>query len=154
MSTQFATFTNYWKQRAPRERAILATGAGVLVVALVYSTVYAPIAAERARLSKSLPELRSDAARFSRDIAAVKGTGGGGATADLSMLAEAAGLPATALKAAADGKHATLHGKGANWNSIVQLLSDVRRQGWTLAELSVHSADGSATVDVDGAWSK
>jgi hypothetical protein len=117
--------------------------------------MYEPIARDRARLTRSLPALRADAARFARDLALAKGQGNSSAPADLAALAAAAGLaPDAARIASTDSKHTTLSGKGLPWAAVTHLLEQARAQGWTLSRLSAHSPDGQPTVDVDAEWTR
>jgi type II secretory pathway component PulM len=154
MNKHFAPLVAFWKQRAPRERAILAMGAGILILALLYSLLIAPVSAQRKHLLQTLPELRADAARFARDVASIKGQTSTAAPADMALLVQSAGLPDAAHVASPDNKHASLSGKGLPWANVAQLLADARSQGWTLAKLSVKSPDGGGMVDITAEWAR
>ncbi|MGB8435536.1 MAG: type II secretion system protein M [Burkholderiales bacterium] len=58
-----------WLARTPRERFALTVAAGVIAALLLYSFVWEPVRAERARLRESLPQLRAQAAQFASDAA-------------------------------------------------------------------------------------
>jgi general secretion pathway protein M len=54
----------YWLARTEQERKFLAVGAGVVLVSLVYALLLAPALEGRAKLQRSLPELRQQAAQL------------------------------------------------------------------------------------------
>jgi general secretion pathway protein M len=54
----------YWQARNPRERMILASIAGVALIAILYAYAWMPIADERAQLRKNLPTTQAAAAQF------------------------------------------------------------------------------------------
>lgn len=54
-----AITAEFWRARAPRERAVLGIGATALLAALLYVAVWEPASSARARLSASLPRLRA-----------------------------------------------------------------------------------------------
>jgi general secretion pathway protein M len=58
-----------WYARTPRERLALTIAGIVVALFLLYTFVWEPVRAERARLRDSLPQLRAQAARFSADAA-------------------------------------------------------------------------------------
>jgi type II secretory pathway component PulM len=68
MTHAFAPIQAYWQQRNARERTLLTACAVVVGLAAIY-LIAEPIARDRARLQRSLPALRADAARFARDLA-------------------------------------------------------------------------------------
>jgi len=57
-------FQAFWSARNPREQAILAGGATVLALALVYTVLWEPAANGRARIERSLPVMRADLAEM------------------------------------------------------------------------------------------
>lgn len=149
-----ASLAQYWQQRNARERMALVACGGVVLLAILYSLLIDPVAKERARLERSLPNLRADAARFARDVNLAKGVSATGGSADIATLATSAGLDAKAAQvSSSDAKHSKLTGQALPWANVTHLLSDARAQGWTLAHLSAHSNDG-ITVDVDAEWTK
>jgi len=154
MNKHLAPLLAFWKQRAPRERAILAAGLAVLIFALLYSLIIAPVAKQRKHLEQTLPLLRAEAARFARDVASVKGQVNTASPADMALLVQSAGLPDAAHVASPDSKHASLDGKGLPWANVTQLLADARSQGWTLTRFIVKSPDGGAMVDVNAEWTR
>lgn len=153
MNSTLTSLLDYWKQRNSRERAILAVGATVLLLALLYTLLIEPVARERARLEKSLPTLRADVARFGRDLALASGKGSVSSKPDLIALAVAAGLPAGAAQMNA-GKQGSLHVQAATWPMVSRLLADAQAQGWALTKLQVRSPDGGTNVDADAEWQR
>jgi type II secretory pathway component PulM len=154
MNKHLAPLIASWKQRPPRERAILASVVGALIVVMIYSLLIAPVAAQRKHLIQALPELRADAARFARDVATIKGQTSTAAPPDMTLLVQSAGLPDAAHVASPDNKHASLSGKALPWANVAQLLADARSQGWTLTQFSVKSPDGGAMVDITAEWAR
>ncbi len=73
----------WWRARAPRERAVIAGAGAALALALLWAYVWVPIEADRARLVEALPRLRAaaqevahEAAEVERLRAAVRARGG------------------------------------------------------------------------------
>lgn len=58
------TFLTYWKSRNPHEQMILASVAGLMLIAILYAYAWMPIADERAQLRKNLPTTQAAAAQF------------------------------------------------------------------------------------------
>ncbi|WP_374351923.1 type II secretion system protein GspM [Chitinimonas sp.] len=153
--TALAPLMQYWRQRNARERAILTAGAAIVLLSLLYALIYEPIARERQRLQRSLPNLRADASRFSRDLALAKGSTSSAAPSDLAALAAAAGLGSDLAKISTpDSKRSQLSAHGAPWSSMTRLLADARAQGWTLTRLSARSKDGQASMDIEAEWTR
>ena len=57
----------WWRARAPRERAVIAAAAAALAVAALWAYLWVPIEADRARLVESLPRLRAAAHELARE---------------------------------------------------------------------------------------
>ncbi|WP_430869714.1 type II secretion system protein M [Cupriavidus basilensis] len=55
-------FDAFWSARNPREQAILAGGGAMLALVIGYTVLWEPAADGRARLQRSLPQLRTDLA--------------------------------------------------------------------------------------------
>ena len=64
----------YWSARSPRERRLIASGAGFLAVAFLYAYLWLPLARDRERLMSDLPRLRAQAQQMRSDAAAITGT--------------------------------------------------------------------------------
>jgi general secretion pathway protein M len=62
----------FWTERAPRERAILAVGGGLLVIVVLYLLLIEPAWTGIARLERSLPRQRAEAAELDALLAEVK----------------------------------------------------------------------------------
>ena len=61
------SWQRFWQDRTPRERWIVAAGAGALLVAFAYAYLWLPIARERARLITGVPQLRTQAQNMRAD---------------------------------------------------------------------------------------
>lgn len=62
----------FWIERAPRERAILGTGAAIVLVALVFLLLIEPAWTGIGRLERSLPQQRAQAAELDALLGEVK----------------------------------------------------------------------------------
>ncbi|SCY16532.1 type II secretion system protein GspM [Thiohalorhabdus denitrificans] len=65
----------WWRERPPRERAVLAGGGAALLLVLAYLLIE-PHLAERQRLAREIPELREDLSWMREHVAEVKRLGG------------------------------------------------------------------------------
>lgn len=74
----------FWFERAPRERSILLAGGVLLVLVLVYLIAIEPAWTGIARLERSLPQQRANAAELEALLAEVKATRGRPAVATMS----------------------------------------------------------------------
>ncbi|GAB3258320.1 type II secretion system protein GspM [Chitinimonas naiadis] len=156
MNAALLPLQTYWKQRNARERAILTAGAVFLLLALIYALMIDPINTERNRLSRSLPTLRTEVARFERDLLVAKGQQGGTVQhGDLNTLLLASGLnPQSARLDKRNGKSAALHASAAPWNALTNLMTGARDQGWQLSKLSVRAGPEPGLVDADLEWTR
>lgn len=69
------TLLRYWSERAPREKALLAGGGAVVAAALIYLVLIEPAWNGIARLQRSLPATRAQAAQLDAllgDVSALK----------------------------------------------------------------------------------
>ncbi|MBF6986409.1 MULTISPECIES: type II secretion system protein M [Cupriavidus] len=57
-------FNAFWAARNPREQAILAGGAAVMVLVIGYTLLWEPAAEGRQRLARNLPQMRADLAEM------------------------------------------------------------------------------------------
>ena len=86
----------FWSARAPRERAVLLLGGVLLVIVVLYLVAIEPAWTGIARLEKSLPQQRSNAAELEALLAEVKALKGRPAVATMSG-AEARGALESSL---------------------------------------------------------
>jgi len=61
----------WWQQRAPRERNVLAAGAALLLITIVYLLIE-PVIQQRARIQAELPRLREDLAWMQQQGATIE----------------------------------------------------------------------------------
>ncbi len=62
----------FWQQREPRERAIIAGGAALLIIALLYAFVWEPIVQDRERLQTRVPQLIASARQIEQDASEIE----------------------------------------------------------------------------------
>lgn len=74
----------FWSERAPRERSILLAGGALLLAVLVYLIAIEPAWTGIARLERSLPQQRANAAELEALLAEVKATRSRPAVATMS----------------------------------------------------------------------
>jgi general secretion pathway protein M len=74
----------FWSERAPRERAILLVGGVLLALVVIYLVAIEPAWTGIARLEKSLPQQRANAAELETLLAEVKATKARPAVATMS----------------------------------------------------------------------
>jgi general secretion pathway protein M len=94
----------FWAERAPRERAVLMLGGFLLLAVVIYLVAIEPAWTGIARLQKSLPQQRANAAELEALLAEVKALKGRPAVATMSAgdarSALESSLGKTGLKAA------------------------------------------------------
>lgn len=62
----------FWAERAPRERSVLALGAALLLLVVVYLVLVEPAWTGIARLERSLPQMRTNAAELESLLSEVR----------------------------------------------------------------------------------
>jgi len=128
-------FDAFWSARNPREQAILAGGAAVLGLVLIYTVLWEPAADGRARLSRSLPALRAELAEMQTLAQEARGLNaspapalrGEALTQALQDSLGKYGLKATRLAAGADNSVQVQLDK-APFGAVAGWLQDVRQQ--------------------------
>lgn len=128
-------FDAFWSARNPREQAILAGGAAVLGLVLIYSVLWEPAADGRARLSRSLPAMRAELAEMETLAQEARGLNaspapalrGDALTQALQDSLGKYGLKATRLAAGADNSVQVQLDK-APFGAVAGWLQDVRQQ--------------------------
>lgn len=128
-------FHAFWSARNPREQAILAGGAAVLGLVLIYSVLWEPAADGRARLSRSLPAMRAELAEMETLAQEARGLNaspapalrGDALTQALQDSLGKYGLKATRLAAGADNSVQVQLDK-APFGAVAGWLQDVRQQ--------------------------
>lgn len=153
-----AAIRDFWQQREPRERLILAGGAAVVAALLLWALVIAPLYSERSRLERVLPALRTDTALFKRDIASVQpgapALATGALADDLNFILASSGMGGDGVKPeAASPNRVTLRGKAVNWGSWLKVLDQARQRGAKVERLSARQTEAGA-VDVEAELSR
>lgn len=106
------TVRQFWSQREPRERALLACGATLAIAALLYLLLIDPAFSAIARLQRSLPNARAQSAQLAALLSevralksrpAVANAAGADAPAAIEQSLAAAGLKAVRMVPVADG---------------------------------------------------
>ncbi|CAG9174342.1 hypothetical protein LMG23992_02712 [Cupriavidus laharis] len=128
-------FDAFWSARNPREQAILAAGAAVLGLVLVYTVLWEPAADGRARLSRSLPAMRANLAEMESLAQEARGLNaspapalrGDALTQALQDSLGKYGLKATRLAAGADNSVQVQLDK-APFGAVAGWLQDVHQQ--------------------------
>ena len=89
----------FWAERAPRERSILLLGGILLVGVILYLTAIEPAWTGIARLEKSLPQQRTNAAELEALLAEVKALKGRPAVATMNAADARSALESSLAKA-------------------------------------------------------
>jgi general secretion pathway protein M len=132
--TQLKTSASvFWLARSEQEHKLLGAAAAVVVLALVYALAIAPAAAGRARLEKSLPELRLQAAQMQALAAEAAQLAGQTAPAVQPMSREtlAASLAARSLTAQSlslTGEYVKVQFAGAPFAAVMGWLAGLRSE--------------------------
>jgi len=107
-----ATLLQFWSERAPRERLILATGTVLLALIVLYLLLVEPAASGIRQLQRSLPQTRAQAAQLEalvaeakslRSLPPVAAPGAVDARSSLDKSLESAGLKAARNAPLANG---------------------------------------------------
>ena len=128
-------FDAFWSARNPREQAILAGGSAVLALVIGYTVLWEPAAEGRAKLQRSLPQLRSDLAEMetlaqeARGLAASPAPSLRGEALNQALQESLAqhGLKATRLAGTGDNSVQVQLDK-VPFGSVANWLQDVRQQ--------------------------
>ena len=72
---------DWWRKLAPRERAVIGWGGGLLLLSLAYAYLWLPLAQERQKLRAGLPQMRATAAQMRVEAGEVARLRTGGAAA-------------------------------------------------------------------------
>ncbi len=122
----------FWEARNPRERAILAGGAALLVLGLLYAILLGPALSGRDRLHKDLPQLRQQVAQLqalARDAAGLASSTPA-TPAPLTKESLEADLTRRSLKpdsVAVTGEIARLQLSNASFASLVAWLDEIQK---------------------------
>jgi general secretion pathway protein M len=122
----------YWIARTEQERKVLAVGAGVVLLALLYLVLLAPALEGREQLRRSLPELRQQAAQLQTLAGEAQALAGQPVVeaAPLTREALAASMTARGLDPASltlTGEYARVQLTGVSFANVMAWLDDQRR---------------------------
>ncbi|MQA38665.1 type II secretion system protein GspM [Rugamonas aquatica] len=143
----------FWIERTEQERKFLGVGGAVLGVALFYSLLIAPALDGGAKLRKSLPELRQQAAELQAlglEAAALRGQN---TIAPAPMTREMlnAGLTArglTAQSVAVTGEYAKLQLNGVPFPGLIAWLDAIRTESRiAVSEANISAQDTAGMVN-------
>jgi general secretion pathway protein M len=149
---------NFWAERVPRERAILAGGAAALLLALVYALLIDPAWSGIGRLQRSLPSLRTQASQLEQLLAEVRSLRARAqvasvapqeARAQIERTLAAAGLKSSRVVPLADGdlQLSFANVPYANW--VVWLATAERDLGARAASVKATATATPGNVDID-----
>ncbi len=146
-----------WRSRAPRERAVLATGAAVVAAMLFIALVWLPLERARVRLEREVPEMRAALAALQRDAEEAKRLRSMAPVAEQSatplatLAAGAVAAPPGARLVLADPGHLQLTGADVAFTQLLEwLASAASRHGLRVerAHLEALAAPGRVRVDI------
>lgn len=146
----------WWRSRAPRERAVLGIGATALLLAAVWAYVWVPIADDRARLAGALPGLRvqtealvRESAEVDRLRAAARGRGAvpQGAIED-AMKSAGFGDAYTGVAALGEGR-VQVNLRAVPFDELVRSLAELGESHGVAVESVALRAAGEGKVQVE-----
>ena len=143
----------YWIARSDQERRYLTVGFGVVVVALVYMAFVEPAVEGRARLERSLPALRQQAAELSGLAEQARSLAGQAPVPVTPMTQESlsASLGARGIKPASltlTGEYARMQVNGTSFANLLVWLDAQRRENRIAVQEATFTAqDPAGQVD-------
>lgn len=148
----------FWSERAPREKAILAAGAAVVLAALLYLLLIDPAASGIQRLTRTLPGLRAQAAQLQSLLAEASALKGRPQAASipaaqlrttLDQSLAKAGLKATRIHALSDTEYQISFAgvPYAGWTSW--LAESERTLGARAVSVNATRANDAGTADIE-----
>ncbi|MEK2603858.1 type II secretion system protein M [Burkholderia arboris] len=148
-----AALTQWFDGRAPRERALLASGGAVLLAALVYNVMWEPAYTGRARIAANLPALQSQVAeaggqlaeaRRLRAAAAIRPPAGAALREALAASLAQSGI--AKAQVAVLGEGIQVDAKGVSFAAWMDWLDRMRRTHHVRIVSGHASADGKPGV--------
>jgi general secretion pathway protein M len=150
-----ARATGYWIARSEQERRYLAAGFGVVFLALVYTGLIEPAVEGRARLQRSLPELRQQAAQLASMAGQARALAGQAPVPVTPMTRESlmtslSGRGITPGSLTLTGEFARLQVTGVSFANLVSWLDAQRRESRiAVQEGSFTAQDPQGQVDAN-----
>ena len=148
-----ANLEQLWRERNPRERWLIGLGLPLLLLALLYAYLWLPVQKERARLQRTLPELRASAAQLHQQAQEVQtlrqrvpASEAAANPADpvtvMRQAATEAGLPAPQIQPDNTGR-LRVRFEQVTFNPLIQWLDILQRQhGLKVETLELGAAAG------------
>jgi general secretion pathway protein M len=149
----------FWNERAQREKVMIASAVGLVVLSLIYLMLIEPAATGIARLTRGLPAQRAQAARLDAllsEVKSLKGRGqvatltAGEARAAIEKSLATAGLKAARIVPLADGDM-QLTFSSVPYATWAQWLAGVERELGARAgsaTINATSTPGSADIEL------
>ena len=147
--------TGYWIARSEQERRYLAAGFGVALLALVYVGLIEPAVDGRARLQRSLPELRQQSAQLASMAVQARALSGQAPVPVTPMTRESlmASLSARGItpnSLTLTGEYVRLQATGVSFANLVSWLDAQRRESRiAVQEGSFTAQDALGQVDAN-----
>lgn len=146
---------NFWRARSPRERGVLAVGAGILSMALAYGLLLDPMLAVRAKLEMRLPMMRAETRLMQAQVAAIERervtaanpSGPASLVGRVGVSAESAGVRAKLREIVPIGDdQVRVDGVAVPVRELVSWLGDLDRQGLRVVHCLMASTDSPGAV--------
>lgn len=151
-----AALTQWFEERAPREKKLLAAVAVVLALALVYDMLWEPAYSGRARIAASLPQLEAQLADVRMQVDEARRLRAAAAVRPPAGLALRDALAASLMQAGVAKAQLTVIGKGVQvdakavpfsaWMTWLDQVSRENRVRVINARASAEEKQGQATV--------
>jgi len=148
----------FWAERVPRERMILAGGAALLALALLYALLIDPAVSGIARMQRSLPTLRMQASQLEQLLAEVRSlrtrpqvasVGAQESRGQIERTLAAAGLKTTRIVPLADGDLQLTFANTPYANWAVWLAAAERDLGARASSVKATATATPGNVDLD-----
>ena len=149
----------WWAGLAPRERIIMAGGAVVLVVLVIYLLLWEPLARKKEQVRTDISALTADlmwmeqvAGQVKRRAAqqssqATSGASGGSVLTLIEVSARAAGLRETLERVQPEGQGARLSFAETGFDNLLRWLGELeQRHGLHVSQLAVDAGTAPGTV--------
>ncbi|MDK2123400.1 type II secretion system protein GspM [Parachitinimonas caeni] len=152
---------NAWQQRQPRERMILAGGAGIALIGLLYAYGIHPLLEDSARLKRQLPRLRADTAEIKGKIQQFAGKPAattlptGPLLDQLKSMAATHGLQDSKLDwAAKSPAEATMRADHLSFDGWLAFAGAAKQEGVKLTHLTAEALGEPGMVKIEAVFAR